>query len=151
MRLVYGVFCVLCGVGCSDPEPGVTKDIVTGSYRGDLRQRDLLPAVKIKEPGTALRVVLYEEDAVLWAKATFYGKIVKGVIALEGTRSDKIEGVTVDGDWLECIYEVSGVPLEVTGLFANDRRELDLEIEKVGHVLMEIEEEEDVEEVEEAA
>ncbi|MCR4311734.1 MAG: hypothetical protein NUV56_00455, partial [Candidatus Uhrbacteria bacterium] len=123
---------------CSTPPPGKTIDIVEGEYFGELREEDLLPDVVIKEEGTALHNVLYEEDGVLWAKATFTGKIAKGLIVLEGTEVERIEGVTVDDEQLSCVLVVAKVPLDITGFFYDDRRFLDLEVEKVGWVTMEL-------------
>ncbi|MBI1908381.1 hypothetical protein HYS28_03110 [Candidatus Uhrbacteria bacterium] len=150
MRWLCFVVWLWC-LGCSDPPPGETIDIVTGTYFGYLDEADLLPAVAITEDGSSLEVALYEEDAVLWAKATFRGEIVKGLIVLRGTEVDTIEGVTVDGTDLSCVYVASEVPLDVTGTFTADFTTLDLTVEKVGTVRMALEEPEAEDVVEEAA
>lgn len=119
---------------CALPQSGVTIDKFTATYQGPPREEDLLPTVVIVDPDSMLTVAFYEEDAVLWAKATFEGELRKGLVVLVGPETDYIEGVTVDGDWLACTYVVSGVPLDVTGVFYADREWLDLTIEKLGDI-----------------
>lgn len=122
---------------CASPQPGVTIDLIEGTYEGGVDEDGLLPAVIVVDPSSTLTVVFYDEDEVLWAKAMFEGEIAKGLLVLEGPETDRIEGVTVDGDWLECTYVVSGVPLDVTGVFDADRAALDLTIEKLGTIALE--------------
>lgn len=129
---------VLFFIACVTPPPGETIDIVEGDYVGELEQGDMLEDVVIVEAGTALRVVLYEDDDVLWAESTITGKLTKGLVVIDGPDTELIEGVTIEGVDLACTLVTPNVVLEVTGFFVDDFTTLFLDVDTVGVVTLDL-------------
>ena len=122
------VLCVVLGLGACAPT-AETVDVLTDNYVGEVHSDNLVDTLTVDE-GSTLGVGFYTKGDALWAGVRFEGVMHQGIIAVEGPQVDTIEGVTVDGNDLSCVYKDHAV----TGTFADDRGTLQLVVAVVGTV-----------------
>lgn len=151
---VIAILSIVAAVGCeSSPYVGETVDIVDGTYMGRLADGELANRVDLVDPASSLEVRFFEDEGELNARTIFRGEIgigyVVGTYTLDGPEYDTVHGVTVDGDELWTEYDASVKMLEVYGLFDSGRTELMLEIESLGTLWLDREEDPEEDEEEE--
>ena len=122
------VLCVVLGLGACAPT-AETVDVLTDNYVGEVHSDNLVDTLTVDE-GSTLGVGFYTKGDALWAGVRFEGVMHQGIIVVEGPQVDTIEGVTVDGNDLSCVYKDHAV----TGTFADDRGTLQLVVADVGTV-----------------
>lgn len=117
---------VACGAG-----GGETVDMVDGTYVGFPADGSMEDGIQVKDDETTITIRFRDEESELWAGVSLRGKIV--ALGLTFTAEDTtIEGVTVRGDDLACQIDLGGFAFDVTGLFADERASLFLDIDGLG-------------------
>ncbi len=126
---MFMILLLACGAGTI--APGRTIDIIDGTYVGYPADGEPADGVRVLNTDSFLTVTFYDRESVLWAFVGFRGRMVVQGLVIKFEDS-WIEGVTVDGDDLWCEVALNGVAFDVTGLFADERASLYLDITGVG-------------------
>jgi hypothetical protein len=127
---------VACGSGGgTHVVGGETIDLVDGTYVGYPAEGDPAEGVRVRDADSTFAVRFYEHEGDLWAFVSFRGEMVVRALGLGIVLTAEdvtIEGVTVSGNDLSCAIELAGINFDVTGLFADERESLYLDVTDIG-------------------
>ncbi|MDP2313432.1 MAG: hypothetical protein Q8P41_11035 [Pseudomonadota bacterium] len=119
------------------------EDEIFGTYSGFLREADLDNGITVQAKDSSFTLLLERGEDGVAGLATIRGKASGPLGGFDGVEIGEIPTVNIDGTELWCTYKGEGFTLGVEGTFSPDFATLALDVDLIGMLFLDREQEPD--------